>query len=92
MHLSETKMNGDTSLADMRKRREELDARIERREAQLKVKARKQRTQYLIVFAATILADLEHHPEIGAGLEESLKRGATGDRERKLLRAFGWRL
>jgi hypothetical protein len=91
MHVSEATTNGNGKLADLRKRQEEIQKRIEKEEARVNAQARKKRTQYLIVFAATILADLDHHPEIGAGLEESLKRGA-GDRERKILRAFGWRL
>jgi hypothetical protein len=92
MHVIETKMNGDSGLDELRKRREELDARIERREAQLKVKARKLRTRYLIVLAGAILADLDHHPENGACLEEMLKRGLTAPKDRELVRSFGWRL
>jgi len=89
MHLNQMTTSGSEKLADLRKRQKEIENRIAKEEARVNAIARKKRTQYLIVFAATILADLEHHPET-ASIEERLRRGATGDRERKILRAFGW--
>jgi hypothetical protein len=84
-------VNGDLK-AKLLKQREQLTARIAAIESRDKEKSRKLDTRHKIILGACVLADAEHHPDIRPFVEEILRRTATRDRDRELLRSMGWEL
>jgi hypothetical protein len=83
--------NDDKQMAELIRRRKELDARIEKRETEVKARARKADTRHKVIVGACVLADIEKHPETLAAIEQMVKRAANA-RDREFLKTQGWRL
>ena len=77
-------------LEALRKKREQIAARIAAEEATLNAKARKEDTRLKVLVGAAILADVALHPETRAGVEAILQRAIKAPRDREFLKTKGW--
>ncbi len=75
----------------LRKREAAIKAAIAAEQIRRQKRRDKDHARLVTIFGACLLSDLETHPELRAGFEQSLKRTATG-RDLEFLQSKGWRL
>ena len=83
-------MTTSSKLETLRKRRQQIEAQIERAESAYKTRLRKEDTRLKVLVGAALLADVAVHPETRAGVQAVLKRAITAPRDRDFLSAKGW--
>ena len=77
-------------LEALRKRANEIKAKIAAVEAMDKGRQRKDENRVKILVGAGVIADTEKHPETRAGVVSVLDRAITAPKDREFLKAKGW--
>jgi hypothetical protein len=77
-------------LQELAERKAAIDARIQKIEAQLAAKARKEDTRLKVLVGAAFLADLEKHPELRKYINRTLNRAIVSEKDRKFLADKNW--
>jgi hypothetical protein len=83
-------MTTPTKLDQLRKKADELKARIAAAESAVNAKARKEDTRQKVLIGAAFLNDVEVHPETRAGVKVVLRRAITAERDINFLKEKGW--
>jgi large subunit ribosomal protein L7/L12 len=81
----------ETSKLDaLRKRQEEIRAKIAEEESKRRKREEKEDTRLKLLVGSAVLADIEKTPETKAALLAVVERGITAPKDREFLKSKGW--
>jgi len=80
----------EDKLEALRKRQEEIRAKIAEEETKRRKREEKEETRLKLLVGSAVLADIEKSPETKAALLAVVERGITAPKDREFLKSKGW--
>ena len=83
-------MTTPDKIGRLKAKKEEIEKRLSKLEAQEKNKTRKEETRLKILIGAAILVNIKTRPEFQSQIQKLLDRAITAKRDRDFLQERGW--